>query len=138
MSYCEETENLLYEIQLHTEEKIRNLFHVGFLIESSQTGNSKTFFDLIFTAKYLNGLRLVLSKETKSEESRENLEKEYMENLELLIRNIHILLESGNPDVQNIFKSKYFGLSPECLLNLGDLIADLSLVKNYYNNLKYN
>ncbi len=138
MEFSDNTKILLKEIEKHSGEKIMNFDDIGVLFDLSAENNEKIFDDLIFTAKYLKGLSTVLNKEIDSNTTRMNLTKEFQENLAFLIKYISDIIDSGNIQIKENFQKKYFEPKPEILFNLFDLINDLTLVKNYYNDQKYN
>jgi hypothetical protein len=138
MEFSDKAKILLEKIEKHSGKKIKNFDDIGVLFDLSEDDNEKIFEDLIFTAKYLKGLSAVLNKEIDSEASRTNLTKEFQDNLALFVKYISDVIDSGNVQIKEEFQKKYFDVKPEILFNLFDLINDLTLVKNYYNDQKYN
>ena len=131
------TKKLLSEIQNHSGNKFKFPDELGFIIElSTYPGNSKIFDEIIFTGKYLNGLKSILLKESGSEESKQKIFIEFGSNLELLIRDLTSILKSQKNKLSELFNKKFLDNNSESLVNLTGMIEDLALVKNYFNDLR--
>jgi len=66
----ENAKELLSEINNHSGNKLKFIGELEFIIESSfQTGKSNIFEEIIFTGKYLNGLKSIFEKENGTEDS---------------------------------------------------------------------
>jgi hypothetical protein len=138
MAFSDKTITLLNEIENHSGEKIKNFDNIGVLLDLSEGDNRKIFDDLIFTAKYLKGLSSILNKEIDSDAARLNLTQEFQDNLTQFIKYISDIIDSAGNQIKEDFHKKYLDMKPEILFNILELINDLTLVKNYYNDLKYN
>ncbi|MFI5144674.1 MAG: hypothetical protein ACHQJ4_03690 [Ignavibacteria bacterium] len=129
-----------------SQDKIKNMEDIGSLFES-YISDRETFYDLIFTAKYLNGLGRILQKgfaniapdklTTENEQdSQRKIRGEYKTQLEKFIRIFNELAEKLPQDEQERFNEKYFKLDRSSMVNVTTLIYDLCWVKKYINSEK--
>lgn len=144
-----ETRNFIIEINEFSHNKLKNINDVSLLVETSRKDKEgkKLFSELIFSAKYLNGLGKILmnsitgDKDTVSNEKEKTLIKnsagkvkdEYKKNIELLINQINELLSKADKDDKMSFADRYLNMTRTSMINLTSLIYDLSWVKKYYN-----
>jgi len=104
--------------------------------------------DLVFTAKYLNGLGKILHSNHSAapevntngsiidENAEEKIKNEFKQNMLKLNSQIsNINANVPDEDKQN-FENKYLAMNRTSLINLTNLIYDLSWVKKYLNSLK--
>lgn len=147
MNISEQTAKIISEIKKFSAGKLKNEQDVSILIEaSSASSKQKLFEDMIFTAKYLNGLGKILhsnrmtslktneDKEKMSENAEEKIKNEFRQNMIKLNSQITDLLESIPADDKKYFNEKYQSLNRTSLVNLTNLIYDLSWVKKYLNS----
>lgn len=152
MEITQETRNIIIDINEFSNNKLKNRNDVSLLFEAlrKDDSNKQLFKDLIFTAKYLNGLGKVMMnsmtgkidaqfrEEDKAvmESSAEKIREEYQKNIELLISQINTLLLQTDKDDMLSFKDRYLSMTRSSMVNLTSLIYDLSWVKKYYNEKK--
>lgn len=130
------TTDLLFEVKEFSENGIVNINDTAALIEFTLgRSDEKTFRDLIFTAKYLQGLKNVLNKNVPIDDNAEtNIRNEFQKNLEKFHRQLKsILKSSGNDEFNKQFEETYISLTQEAMFNIMNLIDDLSFFKKYYN-----
>jgi hypothetical protein len=131
------TEELISEIEKFSESKLKCMNDIGILIELSEINKSSILFsDVMFTAKFICGLKSVLLKKTNTAEVKKNLLKEYRTNLDIIIKKIKSILETSDEGIKDMFEKKYFGNDEISLHNLIDIIDELGICKNYYNSIR--
>ena len=149
MSIPQNIPELIRELTTFSHNKLKNQDDISILLEISHSDNKKQLLnDLIFTAKYLNGLGKILhtgpqklsdlakGKDAKSSIQQDSLvkvKKEYQTNLEKFIKLLTEMVEHKNEDKYEPFKQKYFKLTQESMVNLTTLIYDLCWLKKYTN-----
>lgn len=139
MRFSEDTIDLILDIKEFSGGKLKNEFELSALIEYTNTGNSDVSFrDIIFKAKFLKGLMKVISVSSVPKENSEKFMSEYTSELKNLTELILKGLNNSNPSISDSFTSKFFELTPESLMSLNLLIEDLSVCKDYFNDLKNN
>lgn len=133
MKFSDKTSDLILDINGFSDRKIINIFEVSYLIESALTSPSKKkdFDELIFTAKYVNGLKGVLSNRIiTGDEYMEKIFDEFNKNLQKFI---NLLKQITFENMSRHFNDRYFILDQESIKNSMELIEDLSLCKEYLN-----
>lgn len=139
MRFSEQTIDLILDIKEFSGGKLKNEFELSALIEYTKIKtNNISFDDIIFKAKFLKGLSKVIAVNTDSKENSDKLLAEYSDELKNLVILIQNSLQNSDDIIVNSFKNKFFELTPECFLNLNFLIDDLSVCKDYFNDLKNN
>lgn len=139
MRFTEETIDLILDIKEYSGGKLKNEFELSALIEFTiNRNNKKTFEDIIFGAKFLKGLSKIMAGYTESDEKREKLIEEYTAELKSLTELMNTALSNTDQVIKDSFINKYFGLTPECFMNLNLLLEDLSVCKDYFNDRKFN
>jgi hypothetical protein len=125
--------------------KLKRPEAVSFLYEVAViTKQEKLFEDIIFTAKYVNGLGKIIhgnvsaTSATKpiDESALDKIKTEFKDNLQKLTTQIKSLLKTTNDSDKTEFEKKYLSLTQESLVNLTNLIYDLSWVKKYWNRME--
>lgn len=139
MKFSETTIDLILDIKEYSGGKLKNEFEISALIEFTHNKNTDaTFTDIIFKAKFLKGLSKVMKLSYESEENSKKFMTEYTNELKELIDLIKIGLQKSDPILINLFIQKYFELSQESYINMNSLIEDLSVCKDYFNDIKNN
>ncbi len=137
MKFSDDTIDLILEIKEFSGGKLKNEFELSALIEQTYSKHSDvSFHDIIFKAKFLKGLSRVMAVSFDSKDNADKYISEYSSELKNLTELILDVLNNSNPIILNTFKSKFFDLTPDCLLNLNMLIEDLSVCKDYFNDIK--
>ncbi len=146
MKISRNTEDVISDIKKFSRGKLKNERDVSILIEASTAAENKELFeDLLFTAKYLNGLgKIIQSNRLASlkagteaaridETAHEKIRNEFEQNLTKLNKQITDLISNLPADDITSFENKYLSLNRTSLVNLTTLIYDLSWVKTYSN-----
>jgi ferritin-like protein len=147
MKLSKKTKDTALELNRFSGYKIKNPDNISLLIEiSGKSEKEKTFKDIQFTAKYLNGLGKVLhknittatdakqnGKKISAEEARKKIMDEFKMNMKKFAEMLTEYIKDADETSQTDFKGKYLELNRESLQNLTTLIYDLSWLKMYYN-----
>lgn len=135
MIISEETKKLLESVNDFSGNHIKNPYEVSVLIElSSASGDMKKFEDLIFTSKYISGLKTILgNNKVTGNEYMEKIFEEFKAQLLKVIELLKINLIDSESKIQKFFSERYFGMNQENISNIVILTEDLSLCKEYFN-----
>lgn len=135
MKITGDTKKLLLSINDFSGNQIKNQYEVSVLIElASSPGNKKKFEDLIFTSKYVIGLKNILS--SKSITGNEYIEKifdEFKKQLQKTIDLLNDLTGTAEANIYKHFSDKYLGMDQESIVNVMSLTEDLSFCKEFFN-----
>ena len=147
MKLSQKTLDIITELNDFSGSKIKNPNDIANLIElAEQSQKEELFYDIQFTAKYLNGLGKIMqsgviptSKEGKdgpqsSEEAKEKVMKEYRDNVKKFAAYINDLMLDADENTKSEFMDKFLALNRTSMVNLTTLIYDLSWLKKYYNS----
>lgn len=151
MKISGKTKSIMSDLNEYSGGKIKNENDLLALIElAASSDKEKLFYDIQFSAKYLNGLGKILQSNVSlasnkkpgsnggpapnAEEAREKVMKEYKENMIKFTNYLKDLLLDADAETRSIFDEKYLALNRTSLVNLTTLIYDLSWLKRYYNS----
>ncbi|MEP7146045.1 MAG: hypothetical protein ABI792_03435 [bacterium] len=134
MSIKINAENIIDEINEFSERPLMNRFEISVIIEFICVSDNKLFKDLIFQAKYVNGLKNVISgRSINKDDYMEKLFEEFNKSLERFISLLREAVLKLNDSGIKFFDEKYFKLTHESMVNMMKLIDDLTIVKEYFN-----
>ena len=150
MKLSGKTSNLVLKIKEYSGNKLKNEADVSLLIECANSEEKQILFeDMIFTAKYLNGLGKILHsnmggilqsggiEDNKIDENaEEKIRNEFKQNMLKFTSQLSEIVNEVNSDEHEIFTGKYLAMNSASLVNLTNLIYDLSWVKKYMNSKK--
>src|SRR4030095_1593373 len=146
MNVSQKTRGLISEINEFSGSKLKHPNDLAFLIELAESSEKdKLFYDIQFTAKYLNGLGKIMQSGTppskKSsdnpqtpDEAKEKILKEYRDNVLKFANYVKDLLLSADDETKSVFMDKFLGLTRTSMANLTGLIYDLSWLKKFNNS----
>lgn len=148
MTISETTRTLLANLNRFSGSKLKNLQDLALLVELSH-GREKILDDVSFTAKYLNGLGRILQKgipppppadgdkaKTIEPDAMQKIRNEYKQNLKKLSEQLKDLTGKLERKEKDKFYSRFLTPTHESIVNLTNLIYDLSWLKIYKNKLK--
>ncbi len=135
MKASEETKKLAEKINSHSGNRLKNITDVALILETtSELGRSDLFNDLIFKAKYIRGLKSVLSNRiVVGDDFMEKMFKEFNDNLQMFVAVLKDLIHTDSESNREHFKEKYFGLKQENIISIMSLIEDLAVCKEFFN-----
>ena len=136
MKISNSTGELLEKINEHSRKPLKNTYEVSALMESAfNLSKASEFKDLIFTAKYINGLKNVLSNRIiNGNDIMEKIFDEFNKNIQKFIELLNRMVIPLDEKTEEFFNVKYFKLDQESLANSLLLIEDLTSCKEYFNN----
>jgi hypothetical protein len=117
-----------------SENKIQHADDIKYLYKKALDKNAVDEFEkTAFTAKYINGLKRVMTSGIGNPEisNIDQIKKDLADNYEKVISEIKNLC--GDDEA---FRKKFLELDRESFANLNSLLADLDWVKIYLNELK--
>jgi hypothetical protein len=140
------TSDLILELNEFSHNKIKNPADISSLLELSFS-DITTFDDIIFIAKYLNGLGKILHTGFKNidadkissghqQDSLLKVRNEYKSQLEKFILLLQKLIKNIPEEKKDVFKNKYLKMNQSSMVNLTTLIYDLCWVKQFKNKKK--
>jgi len=131
--------NLLKETEKFSNVTLNRKADLQLILENCIANNFfKEFEDLVFTGKYIEGLKRVLSKGADFNEI-DNLDyvrKDLTANMEKILEEIRLTLSGSDSVTINHFENNYLSLTPDNFKRLNELLGDLEQVKKYLNFLK--
>lgn len=148
MKISKKTEEIILELNEFSGTKLKNPLDVSYIIEiAGQSGKDKIFYDLQFSAKYLNGLTKILQSNValttnpKSgepapdpEQARAKIMEEYKKNVIKFSSYLRDILADAEPQTKTQFEERYLALNRTSMVNLSSLIYDLSWLKKFLNS----
>jgi hypothetical protein len=148
MKISESTNQLVEELSLFSSGKLRNIKDISFLVEASSVmGQQKLLDDIIFTAKYVNGLGKILrdhmtaslpkngnaSPDRIDENAMDKIRNEFRDHMKKISIQLTVLIKNIEENDRNEFEEKYLSMNQQSLVNLTTLIYDLSWLKKFKN-----
>jgi hypothetical protein len=148
MEISKKTEDIIVELNEFSGSKIKNTLDLSYIIEiAEKSGKEKLFYDILFTAKYLNGLTRILQSNVahttnpkksepiaSPEEAKEKIMGEYKKNVIKFTAYLNDLLIEADEVVKADINERYLILNRTSMINLTSLIYDLSWLKKFYNS----
>ena len=108
--------------------------------EGVKENNNKLFEDLVFTAKYVQGLMKVMKmgRENSEVKSLEHVQIDLTKNMEKLVEQIRQITSDSSQSDKEYLDKTFLQMNVEAFKNLNDLLYDLDWTKKYLNDLKRN
>ena len=132
-------ESLLQEVERFSNKIFTNKENLRLVFaEGLKEENQGSFERLIFTSKYVLGLKRVLEKGAGIPDvnNLEDVKKDLSENLGSVVNILKEFNSSMCEEKKNQFEEDYLKMTPVCLINLYKLLEGLEWVKMYLNDLK--
>ena len=135
MKVSGKTEKLISDINSFSDKSIKNIYEISVLADIYISKNRKAeFMDLIFSAKYVRGLKSVLSNKTiNADNFTEKMFNEFNTNLQKVMEQLKNITDDSEVPAKKIFSDKYFQMDQSSISNTMELIEDLSLCKEFFN-----
>ena len=133
--------NLLDEVEKTTEVILKRRADLQTIVDECLNNNlEEEFEELVFTGKYIEGLKRVLKKggDFQEIENLDYVKKDVGENMEKVIEQVNGILLNSSDETKKLFEETYLTLSASAFQNLNELLADLEQVKKYLNFQKHN
>lgn len=135
MKISQSSKELIEKINDHSSGPLKNIYEISFLIESALNKEKPDEFrDLIFTAKYVNGLKNVLADRTiTGDDFMEKIFDEFNNNLQKFLNILRTITIPSDINSEKFFEDKYFKLDQDSVVNAMGLIQDLTICKEFFN-----
>ena len=116
--------------RLNKKSDIKTLFCL-----SVKDNKEKTFEELSFTAKYVQGLMRVLKTGTSNPEvkSLEHIRKDFTHNMKKIVDQMKEIVVNADEQIKRYFETTYFDMSQQGMQNLTLILSDLEWAKKYFN-----
>jgi rhamnogalacturonyl hydrolase YesR len=103
--------------------------------QSIKDGKEKTFEELSFTAKYVQGLMRVLKTGTSNPEvkSLEHIRRDFTHNMSKIVDLMKEIIAKTDETIKIYFEKTYFDMSHQGMQNLTLILSDLEWAKKYFN-----
>ena len=132
MVISRETASLVASIKEFSHGKLQRADDLSLLIQLSRLHNlDQVLDDLSFLAKFLTNSTAAMNRIGKEGEGYVELSREFTENLEKALTFVRLLVKEAPDDVKHRFTSSYFGMTPDALSALLQLLHDVSWLKNW-------
>ena len=119
--------------------RIKNIDDIKWLYESAAKNEQTDLFEkTAFTAKYINGLKRVISSGSNNPEigNIEQIKQDLVDNYKKVLQQINQLISGEDENNKTNFSKKYLETSGESFTRLNSLLEDLDRVKIFLNDRK--
>lgn len=127
------------EVEKFSKSKLKRKAELIRLYEEAlKYRKEKLFEELVFTAKYVQGLMRAVQAGTYSSEisNIEQIKRDFSDNLNKVVVQIKEIIVSAGDEMKSHFENTYFELTQQGFLNLSELLNDLEWSKMYINERK--
>ena len=127
---------IIDEIDEFSQHKLNKKTDLKILYcQSIKDDKEKTFDELSFTAKYVQGLMRVLKTGTGNPEvkSLEHIRKDFTHNMQKIVDQMKEIVANADETVKLYFEKTYFDMSHQGMQNLTLILSDLEWAKKYFN-----
>ena len=138
-NYFKDSRDLLKKVDEFSEFKLQRRDDLQILFtEGVKEENKKLFEDLVFTAKYVQGLMKVMKmgQENSEVKSLEHVKTDLTKNMEKVVEQIREIISNSSKSDKDYIEKNFLEMSPDAFKNLNELLADLDWTKKYLNDLK--
>jgi hypothetical protein len=134
MNISAETQSLMSELDDFSGSKLKNITDLSSINEIAViSGKAKLYYDLQFSAKYVNGLSKILQDNLagisipnpkadepaeSKDEAAEKIKKEFKTNILRFTELLKDLLKHADDYTRKVFEEKYLALTRDSMLNL--------------------
>jgi hypothetical protein len=132
-------ESLLKEVENFSKTLLLNKNDLLLVFtEGLKTENLESFNNLLFTTKYVQGLKRVLDKGASLPDvnNLDDVKKDLSENFISVIEILKVFNKTMPDENKEKFKYDYLKMNQDCLSNLNCLLEGLEWTKIYLNDLK--
>ena len=128
-------EELALTIQEFVGRKFNDPAHISFLFELATKNNRyETLSKLMFTAKYVTGLKKIVSSGSFTEDKYlEKIFKEFNVNVQNMINTLDEFLEDSEGSTARELRNTYLKMDHESLAQSLEFAEDLSSCKEFFN-----
>lgn len=130
---------LLQEIDSFSNNKLKLRIELQELLElTAQNSKFDEFENLIFTAKYIQGLMRVIKNAIENPEisNLKQIQSDLSQNIEKFYQQLRVLIANCDESLKNRYEKDFLELSSESFARLNSLMVDLEWTKMYFNSIK--
>jgi predicted nucleic acid-binding Zn-ribbon protein len=130
---------LLKEIDSFSGERLKNRIEIQELLEITATNDKYPVFEeLIFNAKYVQGLMRVIKNAVDNPEIKnlEQIKEDLSKNIEKVYGLIRELISSLDSELIQKYERNFLEMSGNSFTKLNNLMIDLEWTKMYFNSIK--
>jgi hypothetical protein len=138
-SYFRDSRELLKNVDEFSNFKLQRRDDLQIIFtEGVKEKNNKLFEDLVFTAKYVQGLMKVMKtgQENSEVKSLEHVKNDLSKNMEKVVDQIRQIISDSSQSDKDYINKTFLQMNPNAFKNLNDLLYDLDWTKKYLNDLK--
>jgi hypothetical protein len=138
-SYFRDSRELLKNVDEFSNFKLQRRDDLQIIFtEGVKEKNNKLFEDLVFTAKYVQGLMKVMKtgQENSEVKSLEHVKNDLSKNMEKVVDQIRQIISDSSQSDKDYINKTFLQMNPDAFRNLNDLLYDLDWTKKYLNDLK--
>lgn len=138
-SYLRDSRELLKKVDEFSNFKLQRRDDLQIIFtEGVKEKNNKLFEDLVFTAKYVQGLMKVMKtgQENSEVKSLEHVKNDLTKNMEKVIDQIRQIISDTSQSDKDYINKTFLQMNADAFRNLNDLLYDLDWTKKYLNDLK--
>ena len=140
-NYFKDARELLKKVDEFSNFKLQRRDDLQIIFnEGVKDNNNKLFEDLVFTAKYVQGLMKVMKmgRENSEIKSLEHVQIDLTKNMEKLVEQIREIASGSSQSDKEYLDKTFLQMNADAFKNLNDLLYDLDWTKRYLNDLKRN
>jgi hypothetical protein len=137
--YPKDPAGFVSEVEKFSKSKLNRKAELLRIYEECINNQNITLFeDLVFTAKYVQGLLRVVKSGSLNHEinNLEQIKKDFSDNLNKVVIKIKEIISGTDENFKLHFEQTYFELTQEGFLNFTELLSDLEWAKLYINQKK--
>lgn len=134
MIISDKTRELIFGLREYSQNTLSDFNDISILLENVFYSDAKDkFLDLIFKAKFLNGMLTIFADDRIEQSNKEKVSDEFQVQLSGFIDEFKELTNNFKEQQdKDFFERKYFKLTPDALGNNIRLIKDLTICKNFF------
>ena len=138
-NYFKDSRELLKAVDEFSNFKLQRRDDLQIIFtEGVKEENNKLFEDLVFTAKYVQGLMKVMKmgQENSEVKSLEHVKIDLTKNMEKVVEQIREIVSGSSQSDKDYIEKTFLQMNAEAFKNLNEILADLDWTKKYLNDLK--
>ena len=138
-SYFKDSRELLKKVDEFSNFKLQRRDDLQIIFtEGVKEENNKLFEDLVFTAKYVQGLMKVMKmgQENSEVKSLEHVKADLTKNMEKVVEQIRQIVAGSSQSDRDYIEKNFLQMTADAFKNLNELLSDLDWTKRYLNDFK--
>ncbi|MGA8266043.1 MAG: hypothetical protein WB779_16480 [Ignavibacteriaceae bacterium] len=138
-SYFKDSRELLKKVDEFSNFKLQRRDDLQIIFtEGVKEENNKLFDDIVFTAKYVQGLMKVMKmgQENSEVKSLEHVKVDLTKNMEKVVEQIRQIVAGSSQSDRDYIEKNFLQMTADAFKNLNELLSDLDWTKRYLNDFK--